>query len=143
MGVVAVLVAALAGFAMGAVWYMALSKPWIQAAGIEVDETHQLTHGLTAGIALQFGFVTVAGFELNTAKVGHHAIDQVIYGLYCRLRTLDGDGLADDEESVTIKHRFSIMGAGQIVQAMRGRLIGIQVHVMVEDTTHPMTVSSS
>ena len=38
MGVVAVLVAALAGFAMGAVWYMSLAKPWMKAAGIEVDE---------------------------------------------------------------------------------------------------------
>lgn len=38
MGVVAVLVAALAGFAMGAVWYMSLSKPWMKAAGIETDE---------------------------------------------------------------------------------------------------------
>jgi len=38
MGVVAVLVAALAGFAMGAVWYMVLSKPWMKAAGIPMDE---------------------------------------------------------------------------------------------------------
>ena len=38
MGVVAVLVAALAGFAMGAVWYMSLAKPWMKAAGIEMDE---------------------------------------------------------------------------------------------------------
>jgi hypothetical protein len=45
MGVVAVVVAALAGFAMGAVWYMALSKPWIQAAGIEVDETGRPKNG--------------------------------------------------------------------------------------------------
>ncbi|GGE46582.1 hypothetical protein GCM10011360_37310 [Primorskyibacter flagellatus] len=39
MGVISVLVAAIAGFAMGAVWYMSLSKPWIRAAGIPVDET--------------------------------------------------------------------------------------------------------
>ncbi|MGI3169809.1 DUF1761 domain-containing protein [Pseudooceanicola sp. C21-150M6] len=38
MGIVAVLVAALAGFGMGAVWYMSLSKPWIRAAGIPVDD---------------------------------------------------------------------------------------------------------
>ena len=37
MGVVAVLVAALAGFAMGAVWYMTLSRPWMEAAGIPMD----------------------------------------------------------------------------------------------------------
>ena len=39
MGIVAVLVAALAGFGMGAIWYMTLSKPWMKAAGIETDES--------------------------------------------------------------------------------------------------------
>ncbi|WP_371224845.1 DUF1761 domain-containing protein [Roseovarius sp. 2305UL8-3] len=33
-----VIVAAVAGFAFGAVWYMTLSKPWVEASGIEVDE---------------------------------------------------------------------------------------------------------
>jgi len=32
-----VFLAAVAGFAFGAVWYMKLSKPWVEAAGIEVD----------------------------------------------------------------------------------------------------------
>ncbi|MDF3415030.1 DUF1761 domain-containing protein [Sulfitobacter sp. M57] len=41
MGFVAVLVAAVAGFAFGAVWYMTLAKPWVAAAGIEVDDTGQ------------------------------------------------------------------------------------------------------
>jgi hypothetical protein len=34
MGLIAVIVAALAGFAVGAVWYIALSRPWMEAAGI-------------------------------------------------------------------------------------------------------------
>ena len=34
MGLIAVIIAAAAGFAVGAAWYMALSKPWMQAAGI-------------------------------------------------------------------------------------------------------------
>jgi hypothetical protein len=38
MGLFAVLLAALAGFATGAVWYMALANPWMEAAGIEKDE---------------------------------------------------------------------------------------------------------
>lgn len=38
MGAIAVIVAALAGFGMGAVWYMTLSKPWMAAVGIPVDE---------------------------------------------------------------------------------------------------------
>ena len=36
MGHLAVIVAAIAAFAFGAVYYMVLSKPWIEAAGIEV-----------------------------------------------------------------------------------------------------------
>jgi hypothetical protein len=34
-----VIVAAVASFAFGAVWYMSLAKPWMEAAGIECDET--------------------------------------------------------------------------------------------------------
>ncbi len=36
---IAVLLAALAGFATGAIWYMSLSRPWMAAAQIEADET--------------------------------------------------------------------------------------------------------
>lgn len=38
MGIIAVLVAAAAGWAFGAAWYMTLSKPWVAAANIAVDE---------------------------------------------------------------------------------------------------------
>lgn len=38
MGVIAILVAALAGFATGAVWYMLLSGPWLRASGIPLDD---------------------------------------------------------------------------------------------------------
>ncbi|WP_146590343.1 DUF1761 domain-containing protein [Puniceibacterium confluentis] len=38
MGIISVLIAALACFATGAAWYMTLGKPWMQAAGIESDE---------------------------------------------------------------------------------------------------------
>lgn len=34
MGYLSVIVAALAGFAFGALWYMTLAKPWMAAAGI-------------------------------------------------------------------------------------------------------------
>ncbi|WP_281981108.1 DUF1761 domain-containing protein [Thalassorhabdomicrobium marinisediminis] len=37
MGFIAVIVAAIAGFAFGAVWYMALAKPWMAAANIKTD----------------------------------------------------------------------------------------------------------
>jgi len=38
MGFLSVIVAAVAGFAFGAAWYMALAKPWTEAANIKVDE---------------------------------------------------------------------------------------------------------
>ena len=38
MGLLNVLVAALAGWVFGAVWYMTLSKQWVEAVGIKVDE---------------------------------------------------------------------------------------------------------
>lgn len=34
MGLLSVIVAALAGFAVGAAWYMSLSRPWMEAAGV-------------------------------------------------------------------------------------------------------------
>lgn len=37
MGFISVIVAAAASWFFGAVWYMALSKPWLEAAGIECD----------------------------------------------------------------------------------------------------------
>jgi len=38
MGLISILVAALAGFVMGAVWYMTLAKQWVTASGVKVDE---------------------------------------------------------------------------------------------------------
>lgn len=38
MGFVSVIVAAFAGFAMGAVWYMSLSGPWLRATGLELGD---------------------------------------------------------------------------------------------------------
>jgi hypothetical protein len=41
MGFISVIVAAIANFAFGAVWYMSLSKPWMEASGVEVGEDGQ------------------------------------------------------------------------------------------------------
>ncbi len=38
MGIVAVLAAALASWVFGAVWYMALSKPWLAVSGVPLDK---------------------------------------------------------------------------------------------------------
>ncbi|MCJ7875054.1 DUF1761 domain-containing protein [Phaeobacter sp. J2-8] len=37
MEIINVIIAAAASFALGAVWYMALANPWMEAAGIERD----------------------------------------------------------------------------------------------------------
>lgn len=44
MGIIAVLVAAIAGYAFGTVWYMSLAKPWMAASGIEVGEDGRPTN---------------------------------------------------------------------------------------------------
>lgn len=38
MGILSVLVAAVAAYAFGSVWYMALAKPWMAASGVPVGE---------------------------------------------------------------------------------------------------------
>ena len=38
MSFLSVIVAAVAGWVFGAAWYMTLSKPWMEAAGIEIGE---------------------------------------------------------------------------------------------------------
>lgn len=57
MEVISVVVAAIGSFAFGAAWYMALSKPWVAASGIEVDESgrpanQSKTPFILAGIAM-------------------------------------------------------------------------------------------
>ncbi|NIY71414.1 DUF1761 domain-containing protein [Marivivens donghaensis] len=45
MGMLSVIVAAAAAWIFGAVWYMALSKPWLEASGIECDENGKPKNG--------------------------------------------------------------------------------------------------
>ena len=57
MEIISVIVAAVGGFAFGAAWYMALSKQWVAASGIEVDESgrpanQSKTPFILAGIAM-------------------------------------------------------------------------------------------
>ena len=41
MGFLSVVVAGIAGFVFGAIWYTALGKPWMAASGVALDETGQ------------------------------------------------------------------------------------------------------
>ena len=45
MEIVRVLVAAAGSWVFGAVWYMALAKPWMAAAGVECDENGRPKNG--------------------------------------------------------------------------------------------------
>ncbi|SFR34103.1 DUF1761 domain-containing protein [Litoreibacter janthinus] len=57
MGFLAVILAAFAGFAFGAVWYMTLAKPWMEAAGIKTGpdgkpENDSMTPYIMAAVAM-------------------------------------------------------------------------------------------
>lgn len=75
-----VLVAAAAGFAFGAIWYMVLSKPWIEASNIECDENGRPVDSsklpfVLSGIAM----ILVAGMMRHVFGMG--AITTVSKGL--------------------------------------------------------------
>jgi predicted DNA repair protein MutK len=80
MEIISVIAAAVAGFAFGAAWYMALSKQWVAASGIEVDENGQpanqsKTPFILAGIAM----LLVAGMMRHTFAMS--GIDTLAAGL--------------------------------------------------------------
>ncbi|MDE0694982.1 MAG: DUF1761 domain-containing protein [Boseongicola sp.] len=80
MEIISVIAAAIAGFAFGAAWYMALSKQWVAASGIEVDENGQpanqsKTPFILAGIAM----LLVAGMMRHTFAMS--GIDTLAAGL--------------------------------------------------------------
>ncbi len=45
MEFIAVIVAAIAAYAFGAIWYMSLAKPWMAAAGVAADENGKPVNG--------------------------------------------------------------------------------------------------
>ena len=48
MEIVSVIAAAIAGYLLGAVWYMLLARPWMAAAGIEAGEDGRPKQGMGA-----------------------------------------------------------------------------------------------
>ncbi len=80
MGYLAVLVAAVAGFGFGALWYMTLSAPWMAAAGIKADENGRPENDgplpyVMAGVAM----LLVAGMMRHTFALS--GIDTPMKGL--------------------------------------------------------------
>jgi hypothetical protein len=80
MGFLAVIVAGAAGFGFGAIWYMALAKPWMEAANIKTDE-----NGKPEGdtplpyIMAAVAMIVVAGMMRNTIALS--GIDTLGKGL--------------------------------------------------------------
>lgn len=80
MGYLAVVVAAAAGFAFGAVWYMTLAKPWMEAANIKVgpdgkpENESMLPYLMAAG-----AMILVAGMMRHTFALS--GIDTIGKGL--------------------------------------------------------------
>ena len=66
---IAVIVAAAAGFGLGAVWYNLLSKQWIEASGVPVDEA-----GKPAGGANPMTFAGAFLCILVVAGMMRHAL---------------------------------------------------------------------
>ncbi|MEP3347144.1 MAG: DUF1761 domain-containing protein [Litoreibacter sp.] len=80
MGLFSVILAAFAAFAFGAVWYMALAKPWAEAAGIKIDpngkpENQTMTPYIMAGAAM----ILVAGMMRHVFAAS--GIDAPVSGL--------------------------------------------------------------
>lgn len=81
MGIVSVLVAAIAGYAFGTVWYMALAKPWMAASGVEVgpDGNPVNSKNPVPYIVAFIMAVLVAGMMRHVFSMA--AIDTLIKGL--------------------------------------------------------------
>jgi hypothetical protein len=72
---IAILVAAVAGFAFGAVWYMALGKPWMAAVGMTEQPKPQAAPFLMAFVAQLIMAWMLAG------ALGHLGDVSVVAGL--------------------------------------------------------------
>lgn len=80
MGFIAVLIAAAAGFGFGAIWYMVLANPWMEAAGVSKGPDGNPAKSSTlpyilAGVAM----VLVAGMMRHTFSLS--GIDTLGKGL--------------------------------------------------------------
>ena len=81
MQYLAVLAATIAAYAFGAVWYIALSKPWIAAAGIPVDSNGK-PQGNGSPMPFVVGFVCVLLVAGMTRHIFNMAqMDTVAEGL--------------------------------------------------------------
>lgn len=69
---ISVIVAALASYGFGAIWYMSLAKPWMAAAGVEADETGKpaTDAGATPYVVAMVCSLLVAGMMRHVFVLG-------------------------------------------------------------------------
>ena len=81
MEVINVLVAAAAAWFFGAFWYMTLSKPWLEASGIECDENGKPKNGgsPTPFILSAIAMILVAGMMRHI--ISEAEIDTLLKGM--------------------------------------------------------------
>ena len=80
MEVINVLVAAAGSWIFGAIWYMALSKPWVEASGVEVDESGGPKGGSTTLMILSaVAMILVAGMMRHV--ITQAGIDTLLKGM--------------------------------------------------------------
>lgn len=80
MGYLAVIVAAACGYIFGALWYMTLSKPWMEAAGIECDENGKpLNNSMMPFILSAIAMLAVAGMMRHVFVMA--SIDTMLKGV--------------------------------------------------------------
>ena len=80
MGVLAVIIAAAAGFAVGAVWYGVFAKPWMADTGIEVGEDGKpVSMSPLPYIMAAIAMLLVAGMMRHTFALSN--IDTVAKGV--------------------------------------------------------------
>ncbi len=103
MGYLVVLIAAVAAYAFGAVWYTTMSRPWIAAAGIPVDADGK-PQGNGSATPFIVGFVAevlVAGMMRHIFR--QSGLDTVLEGLMGGL----GIGLFLITPWVTMNYAFA------------------------------------
>ena len=84
----AILIAAVASWLAGAVWYMALSKPWLAAIGITPEQIHERRKGPGAFLPFVYAFLASAVIAWVLAGLVAHLgpvtlRSGVISGLFC------------------------------------------------------------
>lgn len=71
MGFLSVLIAAAGGWIIGAVWYMVLAKPWVEASGIKVDDNGRpANQSATPFIMSAVAMIIVAGMMRHVFAMG-------------------------------------------------------------------------